>query len=87
MGTSWQALNVIGQKLKSVYRVFRNAWWEFYKDDGFNLAAGLAFFAILSTIPLALIVISVLGHVLGHQEELFQQISKWILSTVPQIQP
>jgi membrane protein len=87
VGTSGKALIVIGRKLKSVYRVIRNAWWEFYKDDGLNLAAGLAFFAILSTIPLALIVISVLGHVLGHQEELFRQISNWISLTVPGIQP
>ena len=77
----------IRQKIKDAYRVLRYAVLEFYKDDGFNLAAGLSFFAILSTIPLALIVISVLGHLLGQQEQLFNQISHWVEITVPQVQP
>jgi membrane protein len=77
----------IRPKLKATFRVIRYAVLEFYRDDGFNLAAGLSFFAILSTIPLALIVISVLGHMLGQQDELFTQISHWIEITLPQVQP
>lgn len=77
----------IRSKIKTVFRVVRYAVLEFYKDDGFNLAAGLSFFAILSTIPLALIVISVMGHMLGQQDELFHQISHWIEITLPQVQP
>lgn len=74
-------------KLRVPYKIVRHSVLEFYKDDGFNLAAGLSFFAIFSTIPLAMIVISVLGHLLGQQEQLFQQITNWIQSTVPQVQP
>lgn len=77
----------VRQKTKPVYRVLRYAVLEFYKDDGFNLAAGLSFFAILSTIPLILIVISVLGHMLGQQDQLFEQISHWVEVTLPQVQP
>jgi membrane protein len=77
----------IKQKIKEGFRVLRYAVLEFYKDDGFNLAAGLSFFAILSVIPLGLIVISVLGHLLGQQEQLFTQISHWVEITLPQVQP
>lgn len=77
----------IKHKTKEVYRVFRHTFLKFYTDDGFNLAAGLSFFAILSIIPLALIVVSVLGHFLGQEDELFQQVTGWIHSTVPQVQP
>jgi membrane protein len=70
-----------------VYQVFRLALHEFHVDDGINLAAGLSFFAILSTIPLILIVISVLGHVLGRSDWLFEQISVWVLHTLPEVQP
>lgn len=80
-------MTLILGKIKSVYKIFRFTWWEFYKDDGFNLAAGLAFFAMLSMIPMAFIVISLLGHFLGNQEELFQTVSRWIYSTLPQVQP
>jgi membrane protein len=75
------------QKTKDGFRILRYALLEFFKDDGFNLAAGLSFFAILSTIPLALIVISVLGHMLGQQDELFIQVSHWVEITLPQVQP
>lgn len=74
-------------KLRELYRIFRLSALEFYKDDGFNLAAGLSFFAILSTIPLALIVISVLGHLLGQQERIFLQVQHWLEATLPQVQP
>ncbi len=78
---------IVARWFKSLYRIVRYAVLEFYKDDGFNLAAGLSFFAILSTIPMVLIVISVLGHLLGQEEALFQQITGWLHSTIPQVQP
>lgn len=74
-------------KTKDIYRILRYAVLNFYKDDGFNLAAGLSFFAILSMIPLAMIVISVLGHMLGQQDQLFNQISHWVEQTLPAVQP
>ncbi|MFO1462475.1 MAG: YihY/virulence factor BrkB family protein [bacterium] len=72
---------------RHVYRVFRLAVHEFRVDDGFNLSAGLAFFTILCATPLVLIVISVLGHVIGQSEALFQQISAWVQSTIPSAGP
>jgi len=78
--------NLIKER-RNLYQVVYIACKEFYKDDGFNLAAGLSFFAILSTIPMALIVISVLGHLLGQQDQLFEQIRQWVYVTVPRVQP
>ncbi len=73
--------------LAKIFKVFRYAVHEFIADDGFNLAAGLSFFAILSIIPLALIIISLLGHVLGRSDEIFEQITLWVKTTLPYVQP
>lgn len=80
-------MNFFRRKLREAYRVFHHAVLEFYKDDGFNLAAGLSFFAILSIIPLILIVISVIGHILGQQDQLFEQVRNWLQATIPQVKP
>jgi len=77
----------LGRFFKDVYRIFRLSIHEFRVDDGFNLAAGLSFFAILSLIPLTLILISVLGHLLGPSDQLFDQITLWVRATIPQVQP
>jgi membrane protein len=73
--------------INHLFQVLRLAVHEFFADDGFNLAAGLSFFAIFSIIPLILIVISVLGHMLGQSDQLFEQISSWVLTAIPQVQP
>lgn len=80
-------MNFIYNFLNRVYQVLRLALREFILDDGINLAAGLSFFAILSLIPLVLIVISLLGHFLGKSDLLFEQISVWVLNTLPSVQP
>ncbi len=72
---------------RDLYQVFYVACKEFYQDDGFNLAAGLSFFAVLSVIPLALIVTSVFGHLLGQQEQLIQSLNHWVQVTLPGAQP
>lgn len=55
-----------------------------YRDhDCFSLAANISFFAILSLIPLLMIMMSVAGFVLGSSQELFSQ----IISTVTDILP
>lgn len=74
-------------KLSPPYQFLREVIVKFIADDGINLAAGLSFFAILSTIPLALVLISVLGHLLGHQEQIFEQIAYWIQSSIPEVKP
>jgi membrane protein len=72
---------------QNVFALFKTAATEFYRDDGFNLSAGLAFFAMLAVIPIVMILISILGHYLGQSEQLFGEISGWVQSTVPVVQP
>lgn len=71
----------------NAYTVLKTAAVEFYADDGFNLAAGLAFFAMLAAIPMVMILVSILGHFLGQSEQLFGEISGWVQSTVPVVEP
>lgn len=67
--------------------LFKKTGEKFLKDDGLTLAASLSFYAILSLIPLTLILISIFGHYLGTSEVLFSHIVKWIGQTLPGIQP
>lgn len=54
-----------------------------YKNhDCFNLAANISFYAILSIIPLTMIMFSVLGYFLG-SEEVFRQIIKTLTGAIP----
>lgn len=76
-----------GPILNPPYYFLRDVIKKFLEDDGINLAAGLSFFAILSTIPLALVLISVLGHFLGHQDQIFAQIANWVQSSIPEVKP
>lgn len=48
-----------------------------------HVAAGLAFFALISLIPLALLVVSVAGHSLGRSDVLFAQLVEWIAQILP----
>ncbi len=75
------------QFFKKIYQVLKTAVLEFFADDGLNLSASLAFFAILSVIPISMILISVVGHYIGQSEELFGEISGWVMRTVPMVQP
>lgn len=55
-----------------------------YKEhDCFNLAANISFFAILSLIPLLMIVVSAAGFVIGSSEELFSQIVSAVTDVLP----
>ncbi|MCB1215393.1 MAG: YihY/virulence factor BrkB family protein, partial [Deltaproteobacteria bacterium] len=67
----------------SIWTNLRKAYVSFVKNDGFNLAASLAFFAILSAIPLILLLISVLGHRLGSQEWIVSHVREYIEITLP----
>lgn len=60
---------------------------EFINDDGLNIAAGLAFFGILAAIPIVMIIISIVGHFIGQSEQLFAEISNFVMTTLPQVQP
>jgi len=50
------------------YMLIKNMILEFNRDGCLHLAAGIAFFGIFSIFPILLIIISILGFKLGHEE-------------------
>ena len=50
------------------YLLIKNTIMEFNRDGCLHLAAGIAFFGIFSVFPILLIIISIMGYQLGHEE-------------------
>lgn len=69
------------------YKLPYEALRHFREDDGFTLAAALSFYAILSLIPLTMIVVSILGHWVGQSEQAMQNILRFISDTIPYLSP
>lgn len=70
-----------------VSRAIKETIQNFLSDDGPTLAAALSFYAILSLIPLMMIVVSILGHFLGQSEAAMNSIIRLISEGVPQLTP
>lgn len=51
-------------------RVILKSFTEFYKDKGITNAAAISYFSVMAIVPFCLLVISVFGYVLGHDERL-----------------
>jgi membrane protein len=66
-------------KWKAIWQTPKNAVYGLFMDDGFTLAAALAFYAILSVAPLLILLITVFGFV-GEttQQQIVQQTEKLI---------
>lgn len=60
---------------------------NFREDDGFTLAAALSYYAILSLIPLTMIVVSVFGHFVGDSESTLRSIINLVSETIPYLSP
>lgn len=61
-------------KLRKIYRFVRDVFREFAADNGGLVAAAMAFFGLLSVIPLLLLAVGVLGYVIGSQRAFDQVI-------------
>jgi len=64
--------------------IVRNLAKSYRDHDCLSLAANISFFAILSTIPLLMILTSAAGYLLGHSEDLFRQIISTVTDILPQ---
>lgn len=64
--------------------IIRDLARSFKEHDCLSLAANISFFAVLSLIPLLMITMSVAGYVLGHSQDLFNQIVLTITDVLPQ---
>lgn len=66
-------------KWRAIWQTPKDAVYNFFMDNGFTLAAALAFYAILSVAPLLILLITVFG-VVGEstQQQIIQQTEKLI---------
>ncbi len=67
--------------------VFTESIRHFREDDGFTLAAALSFYAILSLIPLSMIVVSIFGHFVGDSETTLKNIITLVSESIPYLSP
>ncbi len=73
--------------MKRIASAFQGAIRGYAKHGGLSLSASISFFTILSLVPLLFIVISVIGFVLGHSDELFQKVISAIENFIPNLSP
>lgn len=67
--------------------IFSDTLRHFLADDGFTLAAALSFYAILSLLPLSMIVVSILGYFLGESKTVIDSILQLVSDTIPYLSP
>ncbi len=58
---------------------------EFLKDECVYLAASISFFAILSLVPLSLLIITLFGYLMGENEALYQFILSGLVNLFPAV--
>jgi membrane protein len=75
------------KKIKNWASIAKETIVAFRKHDGFTLAAALSFYAILSLIPLSMIVVSFMGHLLGNSEEAVERIIQLMTEAIPHLTP
>jgi membrane protein len=69
--------------LKKVWHVLRQASVDWREDNASRLAAALAYYAIFSLAPMAILAVAVAGRLLGRgraQEEVVTQVETWLQS-------
>ncbi|MBI4410900.1 MAG: YihY/virulence factor BrkB family protein [Deltaproteobacteria bacterium] len=71
--------------MKRLYAELKHIAVLYRKHDCFNLAAALSFYAILSILPILLIVISLAGHYVGQSDILLEKTGGLIESVVPSL--
>jgi len=81
----WQERDVVAE-LKETWRVTRLSAWravvEFYEADNLTYAASIAYYALLSMFPFALIIVSILGSVTA-DEDTRQKVLLFVLRYFP----
>lgn len=63
--------------------ILPNVIKSFIKNDAFNYAASISFCALLAIIPLAMIMVSAAGFVLGTSEHMFDQVVRGMNDLLP----
>jgi uncharacterized BrkB/YihY/UPF0761 family membrane protein len=66
-------------------KVFGKSITAFFRDDCFYLAASIAYFLILSMVPLSLLIIALYGHIMGESEEVYRFSLSRLISFFPSV--
>jgi membrane protein len=66
-------------------KVFGKSVTAFFRDECFYLAASIAYFLILSLIPLSLLIISLYGHIMGENEEIYRYSLSRLINFFPTV--
>ena len=74
-------------QLRALWDILWEAWRAFSRDGCLNLSAALAFYTILSLIPLLFLLMSVGGYILGSSEEAYQLMRSFFERFAPQASP
>jgi len=70
-------------KLKGIYSFVRDVFREFGEDRGGLVSAAMAFFGLLSLIPLLLLAIAIFGYVIGSSDEAFNRVVSFAKDFIP----
>ena len=62
-----------------------NSLTSFFKDECFHLAASIAYFLIVSLVPLGLLVVALFGHMLGANQELYDFLLTKLINFFPSV--
>lgn len=73
--------------MKRFLTAFRTAFRGYSRHGGVNLAATISFFAVLSLVPLLFIIVSIIGFILGHSEDLLHRTVSAIENFIPDLSP
>ena len=66
-------------------KVFGRSLTAFFRDDCFYLAASIAYFLILSLVPLSLLIIALYGHIMGENQEVYRFSLSRLISFFPSV--
>lgn len=70
---------------EQVYPSYRSAWTDFFINDKVpNMAASLAFFGLVSMIPLLILVIAALGYIMASSQAAYQGVLDLITKVAPE---
>lgn len=70
-------------KLKGIYSFVKDVFREFGEDRGGLVSAAMAFFGLLSLIPLLLLAIAIFGYVIGSSDEAFNRVVSFAKDFIP----
>ncbi len=69
----------------NIFRIFGNSLASFFKDECFYLSASIAYFLIVSLVPLSLLLIALFGYLLGGNQELYNFLLSKLIDFFPAV--